>query len=289
MNITLTSEQINTILKSDKDLKYQMFRDSDTTDSIDETSTFPERLSFIMKKKGTTVKDMLDYFTNNYPFLPKSRSSINHYLKGVRTPKLSMLFAMAEFLEVAPASLLPGVHAKYIEYKGDHVEMLKDPELIVMNVKVDEDIDFDSLEVEEYNHVPNELVFMDSIQEDNEDLCEHNNQINANCSDFDDIQEEETVDEVVIEESEFTEAEVEVMEDLENIPDPQQDTLLDYLEEEVSDFVEDELEEEDLDLDNLNSEDSSESKSADDFLKSLLSGASDDYQTPFERNNNQSI
>ena len=43
-------------------------------------------------------------------------------------------------------------------------------------------------------HVPDRLKdFMDSIQEDNEDLCEHNNQINANCSDCDDIQEEEAV------------------------------------------------------------------------------------------------
>ena len=126
INIALSQDQINQILLDNDGNYFQVFCDDNGTETIDERSTFPEKLKFYMKKNNKSTSDLISFFTDNYP-LVKSKASVQHYLTGVRTPKLSVVFAIAECLGIAPANLLPGVPGKYIEYTTNHVEMLSTP------------------------------------------------------------------------------------------------------------------------------------------------------------------
>ena len=126
IKVTLSQDQINKIISSDPEIYFQAFRDDNGTETIDERSTFPEKLKFYMNKINKSVGDLVDFLSTEYPLI-KSKASVHHYLSGVRTPKLSVVFAIAECLEIAPANLLPGVPGKYIDYVTNHVEMLDTP------------------------------------------------------------------------------------------------------------------------------------------------------------------
>tara|TARA_B100000131_G_scaffold321793_1_gene373774 strand:+ start:1508 stop:2371 length:864 start_codon:yes stop_codon:yes gene_type:complete len=150
--IELTDEQLTSILEADTEVKYQLFKDSAGASSINENSTFPDRLKFYMDKKGVNASDVVAFFKSNYPFLAKSTSSIQHYVNGVRTPRLSAVFALADFLNIAPALLLPAKPGKYIEYVGDHVEMIKPNNI---------EVDLDPEEVTEV--IPGTLDALESL------------------------------------------------------------------------------------------------------------------------------
>ena len=188
INITLTEEQITDVLDKDTDLKYQIFRDSAGPDTISESSIFPERLKFYMDKKGSNSTDVVTFFKANYPFLAKSTSTIQHYLNGVRTPGLSTVFALADFLDIAPAQLLPAMPGKYIEYKGDHVEMIEpdpiveeDNNVVVPETTIDEisttDQDIPTT-IEDNSYIENNnVVFQDSLEDIPSEIIEDDNLI----------------------------------------------------------------------------------------------------------------
>ena len=125
--ITLTDNQVNEVLDSNIDLKFQLFKDTLGAVVIDEKTPFSLRLKFYMRKMDLDAQGLIDKIKTKYSFMVKSKTSIQHYLRGVRTPKLSMVFAIAEALDVSPAQLLPAVPGQYIEYNTDHVEMLTNP------------------------------------------------------------------------------------------------------------------------------------------------------------------
>lgn len=124
MDLKLSQEQISQILNSNEDTKYLASRDTFGALTINEDSNFPERLKFYMSKTSTTVNTLVDYFRSNYPSLLSSSSSVHHYLRGIRTPKLSVLLGIAECLSIPPCNLLPGKPGSYMVKEDDHVELL---------------------------------------------------------------------------------------------------------------------------------------------------------------------
>ncbi|MAG50202.1 hypothetical protein CL621_01010 [archaeon] len=136
MQLVLNEDQISQIIADDPEIKYSIFRDDNGSLSIDESSNFPERLRFYMKKTGASVSDLVNYFRLNYPTLLSSPSSIHHYFRGVRTPKLSVLMGISEYLDIAPALLLPGIPGEYIRKEDNHVELiLNDTPTTVVELK----------------------------------------------------------------------------------------------------------------------------------------------------------
>jgi len=123
MELKLTPEQISQMLEN-TDTEYIASRDSFGALTIDEASNFPQRLKFYMSKTNKSVSNIVDFFKSNYPSLLSSSSSVHHYLRGVRTPKLSVLLGIAECLNIAPASLLPGKAGNYMVKEDDHVELV---------------------------------------------------------------------------------------------------------------------------------------------------------------------
>lgn len=267
IKITLTEEQVTDVLDNDSDLKYQLFRDATGPDLITEESTFPNRLKFYMDKQGVTAKDVVDFFKIKYPFLAKSTSSIQHYINGVRTPRLSAVFALADFLDIAPALLLPAKPGKYIEYKGDHVEMIT-PEVI-------DEPDQDPEEVTEL--IPGTL---DALN----DLTDISASENNNVVVSDQVTSESVEDTTTQDESSTSEEDVNIYEDhnvvieeedyIEN--DPQINKSLDAeSQDEIKPQTSLEIEEDDFDT----SSSSDEVKSADDFLRDLFSNPG---STPYD-------
>ena len=141
MQLKLTPEQISQMLEN-TDTEYNAFRDSFGALTINETSNFPERLKFYMSKKNKSVNNIVDFFKSNYPSLLSSSSSVHHYLRGIRTPKLSVLLGIAECLNIAPSKLLPGKSGSYMVKEDDHVE------LIVISQSTN---DSDSDDISEFN------------------------------------------------------------------------------------------------------------------------------------------
>ena len=278
INITLTEEQITDVLDKDIDLKYQLFRDATGPGSISENSTFPERLKFYMDKKGVNSSDVVTFFKSNYPFLAKSTSTIQHYLNGVRTPGLSTVFALADFLDIAPALLLPAKPGKYIAYKGDHVEMIE-PEIVEEdnNVVIEttiEDVstaqDTDATTQEDTTPLENNnVVIQDSVEIPSEAIEDYNSSQDENDSQLEDeIDPVEAIEvdadnpisddnNVVIEEEDYMEG------DPVDAPTPTEEP------EATSTDTSD-----DFELDDV-----SDSSEADNFLKDLFG---DSTSTPFE-------
>ena len=278
INITLTEEQITGVLEKDTDLKYQLFRDATGPNTITEETTFPNRLKFYMEKNGKTSGDVVSFFKSSYPFLAKSTSTIQHYLNGVRTPGLSTVFALADFLDIAPALLLPAMPGKYIEYKGDHVEMIEPDPIVVQdnNVVIEEEdymegdpamLSIDSLSttdeeipttIEDNSYIENNnVVFQDSVDPSIEIPDEAIEDYQAS-EDENDSQEEDTPP--VIEAESIEELENnEMLEDLSN-PEPEAPAS---------------SEEDDFDLDDISDKDDQ----ADQFLKDLFSDSS---TTPYD-------
>jgi len=129
-NLSLTEDQIKTIMEGDPNVGLSFFRDSNGSDVLSEGDNFHTRLKFYLSKTGSTRSEMLAYFRNAYPTLLSSESGLNHIINGIRTPKLSVVMGMAEFLEIAPAALLPGVPGSFIVKENDHVELLDNPVLL---------------------------------------------------------------------------------------------------------------------------------------------------------------
>ena len=123
MKLNLTPEQVTEMLQN-TDTEYLSSRDSFGSLTIDETSNFPERLKFYMSKQQKNVNNLVNFFRANYPSLLSSSSSIHHYLRGIRTPKLSVLLGLAECLNIAPSNLLPGKAGNYMVKEADHVELV---------------------------------------------------------------------------------------------------------------------------------------------------------------------
>tara|TARA_B100000131_G_scaffold280331_1_gene286136 strand:- start:8996 stop:9820 length:825 start_codon:yes stop_codon:yes gene_type:complete len=264
INITLTEEQITDVLDKDTDLKYQIFRDSAGPDTITEDSIFPERLKFYMDKKGSNSSDVVAFFKANYPFLAKSTSTIQHYLNGVRTPGLSTVFALADFLDIAPAQLLPAKPGKYIEYKGDHVEMI---EPIKADPSPSDPIDHNVV-IEEEDYMEGDPLIRESsdstISEDIPTPVETNSYIENNNVVFqdslDETPEEAIEDNQDIADSDTTESIEKESEEVEIAPEVEDSTS---------------IEDDDFDLDDL----SDKQDQADQFLKDLFSDSS---TTPYD-------
>ena len=147
MKLNLTPDQVNEMLKN-TDTEYLASRDSFGSLEINETSNFPQRLKFYMSKNQKTVNNLVDFFRANYPSLLSSSSSIHHYLRGIRTPKLSVLLGIAECLNVAPSSLLPGKAGNYMVKEDDHVELV---------ITKSDDIE-DSQDIPEFNPTKVEII-----------------------------------------------------------------------------------------------------------------------------------
>jgi transcriptional regulator with XRE-family HTH domain len=96
----------------------------------------------------------------------KSKASVQHYLSGVRTPKLSVVFAIAECLEVAPANLLPGVPGKYIDFVTNHVEMLDAP-IYYEYEKEAESVETDDIDEQESIDTTSDTISGDEVDEAN--------------------------------------------------------------------------------------------------------------------------
>tara|TARA_R100000152_G_C6759037_1_gene182946 strand:- start:482 stop:1261 length:780 start_codon:yes stop_codon:yes gene_type:complete len=156
MELKLTPEQISQML-SETDSTYISSRDSFGALTIDETSNFPQRLKFYMSKNNKSVKNIVEYFKVNYPSLLSSSSSVHHYLRGIRTPKLSVLLGIAECLNIAPSNLLPGKAGSYMVKEDDHVELI--------SISKSED-NIQSEEISEFN--PTEVVEMDDVHPNEE-------------------------------------------------------------------------------------------------------------------------
>lgn len=263
INITLTEEQITDVLDKDTGLKYQLFRDTTGPDSVCEDSTFPDRLKFYMDKRGVTAKDVVDFFKVQYPFLAKSTSSIQHYINGVRTPRLSAVFALADFLDIAPALLLPAKPGRYIEYKGDHVEMIT-PE-VVDELDQDESIDelipgtLDALESLTIRSDDNVVV---SEEEEDTTVPDENPTTEEDNSSFND-------DNVVIEEEDY------IQNDPVGASEPQTDHE-DSIEDEIKPATSLEVEEDNFEDSSTSSD---EIEDADAFLKELFTNSS---TTPYD-------
>jgi transcriptional regulator with XRE-family HTH domain len=228
IKITLNQDQINKVISSDPETYFQAFRDDNGTESVDERSTFPQNLKFYMKKNNKSVTDLVDFLSTEYP-LVKSKASVQHYLSGVRTPKLSVVFAIAECLEVAPANLLPGVPGKYIDFVTNHVEMLDVPTYYEYekeaestetdNIDEQESIDTTSDttpgdEVDEANIILEEIepflddladVLKDTTTEDTDDVSE----TEESDSELNEEVDIETEDEIELEEFKGSEEETE--------------------------------------------------------------------------------
>ena len=275
IKITLTEEQITDVLDNDSSLKYQLFRDSAGPDSICEDSTFPDRLKFYMDKKGVTSKDVVNFFKTQYPFLAKSTSSIQHYINGVRTPKLSAVFALADFLNIAPALLLPAKPGKYIEYKGDHVEMIEpiqadmDPEEVTEIIPGTLDA-LDSITIQENNNVVVSETEIETTEPEED----------STTLDTNDVSEDNNV---VIEEEDYIQSDPQVHEHSlgTTISEKNSD---DEDEDEIKPITSLEVEEDDFD----DSGTSDDVKDADDFLRELFSNTGttpyDDYKSGTSNN-----
>jgi len=246
-NLSLTEDQIKTIMESDPNMGLAFFRDSNGNETISEGDNFHTRLKFYLSKLGSTKGELLTYFRNAYPTLLSSESGLNHILNGIRTPKLSVVMAMAEFLEVAPAALLPGVPGKFIVKEDNHVELLSTPVLF-------------SAEQEETEEVEETLV-NEVIEDKDDELFENYEEEvsdDENITRYEDVPLE-TENEVSIEEEVDTQEPEPVLfideaedADLENLPVPilvseneeQEEEEIQQEEEEDSDDIkEEELEE----------------------------------------------
>lgn len=196
-NLSLTENQIKEILASDSEIGLSFFRDSNGNDIISEGDNFHTRLKFYLGKTGTTRSELLDYFRTNYPTLLSSESGLNHIINGIRTPKLSVVMAMAECLEIAPASLLPGVPGYFITKESDHVELVDNPELF------SDESDEDDMQTED-------LMTNTIIQEDEYEALSEDELDEIEDQDGCDIVSDNTPDEVseIIEDTEQPEEEV---------------------------------------------------------------------------------
>jgi len=267
INITLTEEQITDVLNKDTDLKYQVFRDSTGPNTIDENSIFPERLRFYMEKKGSNSSDVVTFFKANYPFLAKSTSTIQHYLNGVRTPGLSTVFALADFLDIAPAQLLPAKPGKYIEYRGDHVEMVEPLKADISPTDATDHTDHNVV-IEEEDYIEGDPLTRENtdstISEDIPTPVETNSYIENNNVVFqdslDETPEEAIEDNQDIADSDTTESIEKESEEVEIAPEVEDSTS---------------IEDDDFDLDDL----SDKQDQADQFLKDLFSDSS---TTPYD-------
>ena len=265
INITLTEEQITDVLNKDTDLKYQVFRDSTGPNTIDENSIFPERLRFYMEKKGSNSSDVVTFFKANYPFLAKSTSTIQHYLNGVRTPGLSTVFALADFLDIAPAQLLPAKPGKYIEYRGDHVEMVEPLKADISPTDATDHTDHNVV-IEEEDYIEGDPLTRENtdstISEDIPTPVETNSYIENNNVVFQDSLEE-SPEEAIEEPTEELKETV--------------DSIIDEANSSESEEAEanSKADDDDFDLDDL----SDKQDQADQFLKDLFSESS---STPYD-------
>jgi len=200
MNITLSQEQIQEIIVNDDQAKYSIFRDTCGTLSVTETDNFPDKLRFYMKRSDKSAKDVATFFRNTYPTLLSSSSSIHHYIRGIRTPKLSVLMGLAECLNIAPALLLPGVAGSYIVKQANHVEMTRKPIQVKAPAEVQEVL---LVEPNEDNDYVQDLLLEDVGDEltvDSEEIIKSTEEpvlcLTEGVSDVTDTEtEEETVEE----------------------------------------------------------------------------------------------
>ena len=208
MELKLTQEQITQMLGTDDSLKYLASRDSFGALAIDETSNFPQRLKFYMSKNQITVNNLVNFFKANYPSLLSSSSSIHHYLRGIRTPKLSVLLGIAECLNIAPSSLLPGTAGNYMVKEDDHVELL---------ITKSEEID-NSDDIQEFN--PTDEVEEPIISEPEEDY------ISEDPCDVDEFEQDLVEDNnVVINDNVVIEDAHDVQDDTSSIDPDDEDTI----------------------------------------------------------------
>lgn len=279
--ITLTDDQVNEVLDHNKDLKYNLFKDTLGAVTIDEKASFPIRLKFYMNKMDLDSQGLIDKITANYSYMVKSKTSIHHYLRGIRIPKLSMVFAIAEALEISPAQLLPAVKGQYIQYTTDHVEMLNNPIYQNDEVKSEteekveieqsfEDEEFvseftEETESKEVDEV--ELVFIDSVDDDEKDLEPLENLGTNQGEENSEIKKIDTEDEEDTSESEV----ISLIEDQEEDQD----------EEIIIDSIESQMLEEDDDFDNISLTDD-EIEETDNFLKNLFHTVK---EIPFDQEN----
>tara|TARA_B100001250_G_C19792226_1_gene787064 strand:+ start:1359 stop:2225 length:867 start_codon:yes stop_codon:yes gene_type:complete len=281
--IKLTDEQLTSILEADTDVKYQLFNDSAGASSINENSTFPDRLKFYMEKKGVNASDVVAFFKTNYPFLAKSTSSIQHYVNGVRTPRLSAVFALADFLDIAPALLLPAKPGKYIEYRGDHVEMITpevidgpdlDPEEVTELIPgtLDALNDLCDISAPEEN---NNVVVSDQVTSETEDDTTTQDE-SSTTEETTDVSED---DNVVIEEEDYIQNDPQVHEHPLGAGFAQKDNSTED-EDEIKPATSLEVEEDDFDTTSA----SDDLQDADNFLKELFGNAGstpyDEYTKP---------
>lgn len=247
-NLSLTEDQIKTIMEADPAIGLTFFRDSNGSETISEGDNFHTRLKFYINKTGSTRGEMLAYFRNAYPTLLSSESGLNHIINGIRTPKLSVVMAMAEFLEIAPALLLPGVAGSFIVKEDNHVELLDNPILLST---IDEDIETD-IQVDEDEEVfENSESSKDSEFNDKEEEDTPFEEYKEEADSDEVLPESEMVSSIMVVEQAIPEKEIEAIDTV-----LEQDELEDSApvkeEEEIVEEPVDVLDEEDLeDIDDL--------------------------------------